>query len=132
MSVKTEIKVLDAAIEQISKRGGYTAGGYQRTRDGYNLDRPGAETYACCAIGGIEQAIWQITGEDVVGRFGRWIRPQSSRRDLYANIVRRLNRKAQELYGCADVEDVTFGAQERTTRPKVLNVMQAVRDELAS
>ncbi len=132
MSVKTEIKVLDAAIEQISKRGGYTASGYQRTKAGVNLDRPGPQAYACCAIGGVEQAIWKITGEDIVSRFGRWVKPASWRRDLYANVVRRLNRKAKELYGCDDIEDVTFQAGERVTRRRVLAVYQAVRDELSA
>jgi len=141
----TQRQVVEAALAQLRKRGGYTSAQYfQRRGSSAGLSHPGPEVAACCAIGGVEQAIWQLTGEDVSdwrSRFAhRVLRgrvQRGSRQALYAGVMQRLNRKARQLYPEIDgvsidtVEEVTFYGTDRTSRARVVNVFEAVLEDLS-
>lgn len=137
MSV-TELQVIDAAIEQFEKRGGFTTSHYQQNKKGYESDYPGEHVVSCCAVGGVEQAIWQLTGKDPTREHGRMVQPPSYRRSIYARVIRKLNRKAVALYPVLDgshmmdVEDITFHGSKTVAKKRVLRVFRAVREDLAS
>lgn len=146
MARVTQRQVVQAARDQIAKRGGYTSSTYFQARGrSYHLSRPGEDVGACCAIGGVEQAIWKLTGEDVSSfrsRIAQAIRPRRLRSDdsrvkLYAGVMARLNAKARKMYPVLEgdeidnIEHITFHASDRTSRLRVLNVMDAVLEDLS-
>lgn len=110
--VDQEVEVLEAALAELSRPRGYTAAAYHQdwrgdnVRDpkpGYRLRSVGdlATSSRHCAVGGVEHAVWKITGEDVrdareqakLGRTRRRARPYL----LYARVMRRLNRHARDV-----------------------------------
>jgi hypothetical protein len=144
----TQADVVRAAIQQLSKRGGYTPDSYFAGKSSGDCHPavPGADVGATCAIGGVEQAIWRLTGESVVASFFDPVRErlaQSSkplldgtetpRQRMYASVMAKLNRKARKLFpelGVYTVEGVTFVGPKPTSRRHTLQVFEAVLADL--
>src|SRR5687767_1206341 len=109
MSIATEALVIEAAIEQIRK--GFTPDAYFSP----SPQRPGEHIQQTCAVGGVEQGLWQVTGKVVTGHEAR---PTGN--TIYARVMSRLNRIAVELYPLqppgedgveetnTDLEDITL------------------------
>jgi hypothetical protein len=142
MARVTQADVIRAAIAQFKKRGGYTPNGY--LVDGRGLETgPGDHVRACCAIGGVEQAIWKLTGENVIGlrlQVGQQdVPPPVYRRTLYGGVMRKLNAKARKLYPTLPgmdrkietVEDVTFCGTKQTSKKRMLRVFEEVLADLS-
>lgn len=145
MSRITQRAVVRTAVEQLSKRGGYTADTYFSTTSARYLSRPGDSVGVTCAIGGVEQAIWKLTGENV-GAHVRFRLAQTAvpelegdetpRQRLYAGVMRKLNAKARDLFPVLEgelidtVEEVTFAGSHRTSRRRTLQVFNAVLADL--
>ena len=136
MASVTEADVVREAIEVVGK--GFTSMNYFQ-----NSSSPGPEVGATCAIGGVEQAIWRLTGKDVSGERYWSAKPAiPKRRTLYARVMKQLNAKACELYGhlkqvdgdpIETVEDVTFtSGTETLLKRRVLRVFRSVLAELES
>ena len=139
----TEVTVLEAAIEQLSKKDGYDPGNYFSTLDEIpgegqyflSVPGPGPQVGATCAIGGIEQALWSLTRQNLAEeRYqAAYLETAASRRrtsQLYAAVMQRLNALARkhpayraeygdEAGGCP-IENLTFVASKRV----VLNVFK--------
>lgn len=129
----TEADVLEAAIEQF-KGNGYTSEAYfsnPSLSDWDQPNKPGPNVGAACAIGGVEQALWKLTGK-VVGDEARdfasyGYKKKGDRRQitrLYANTMHLLNEVAKkspllqgenapEPHECP-IEQLTFVASKRT------------------
>lgn len=132
LSEITEATVLEAAIEQLSKKDGYDPGNYFSVLDAdgdvVQLQNPGPNVGATCAIGGVEQAIWRLTQQNLTPeRYDAAYRETaaSKRRtsQLYARVMRRLNDVARknralkedfdgDIPGCP-IEQLTFVASKR-------------------
>lgn len=150
MSRVTQADVVRTAIQQLSKTGGYTPETYFAPKPGGAHDgRPGAHVGATCAIGGVEQAIWQLTGEvvhddpmaGVRERLAQRPEPalsgsETPRQKLYAGVMRKLNRKARALFPDLDegmistVEEVTYVGDEDESLGRTLQVFNAVLADL--
>lgn len=131
MSYERDIAVIDEAIEQISKPDGFVTDRYLTTSDGFDSNYfpqvPGPKVVATCAVGGIEQAVWKLTGKaPAVHQFAH---QPASRRSLFGRVLTRVNRKATKLFPDAeDIESVTFLAgDDEDARQRVLQVFEAVR-----
>jgi hypothetical protein len=143
----TEADVIGAAIEQLSKKDGYDSGNYfsllskseldeaEGLVTVYTFETPGPDVGATCAIGGVEQAIWRLTGQVVTNeRYdAAYHETAASKRhvsQLYAKVMRRLNSIARAEIKQLDLEEVpteacaieelTFIASKRV----VLNVFK--------
>jgi len=140
----SEAEVITEAIALLSARGSFTPAHYQVWQDDDEdddaRDVPGEGVVRMCAIGGVEQAIWRLTGKDVsADRNAVARRASTNRRTLYANVMRRPNRKARELYpdgingdSVYTVEHVTFVEGSRSTvRRRTLRVFDAALKELS-
>lgn len=151
MSRITQADVVRGAVQQLSKRGGYTADSYFAAKPGRetSCDGPGDHVGATCAIGGVEQAIWRLTGEsvdpslyhDIRDRLARRQEPlfyggETPRQKLYAAVMRKLNAKARKLFPelggerILTVEEVTFAGSHATSRKRTLQVFNAVLADL--
>lgn len=135
LSELTAADVIGAALEQIRTEEGYTDGFYfldeKRER---TLDEPGANVGATCAIGGVEQALWRLTGQVVTGereraaypenrQYGRLFSPRSTVSRLYFEAMAILNRVALRTRrawefdsgeGVCPIEQLTFLADRPT------------------
>lgn len=151
MSRITQADVVRGAVQQLSKRGGYTADHYfaSKVGDGYDVEGPGDHVGATCAIGGVEQAIWKLTGEsvdtslygEIRERLARQEEPvltgsETPRQKVYAAVMRKLNAKARKLFPeldgeqIATVEEVTFQGSRTVSRKRTLQVFNAVLADL--
>lgn len=122
----TPADVLKAAIEELFVRGNYTASHYHRYADhDYDAPREEPEAWAVhCAIGGVEHAIWRLTGTNVApergldAHAGKW-GDLEDRHTLYAETMRVLNKAAaalaveRQVERVDDVEDLTFLDDEK-------------------
>jgi hypothetical protein len=129
-----EVRVLEAAVAWFEEdESHYTPEVYLRTESGD--ETPGREVVAACAIGGVEQAVWMVTGKSVIAERSRlaYIGKGGEERqtpgdadtlneqhEVYWRVMRRLNLEAvsqrkegvfaefeDEGYEINDVEDVT-------------------------
>ena len=135
----TEVDVLEAAVEQLSQRRGYTADYYFVTPEGLSREFPGDDVGACCAIGGVEQAIWKLTGRVVTDNRGIAYgdRPDRlSTNRLYWRVMRRLDDVARRKHpkllagrnGCA-IEQLTFAAGKPTVVRAFRTALEEARAE---
>lgn len=153
----TEADVIDAAIKQFEKPGGFTHEFYFRGK-GLSVTTghggPSERVTATCAIGGVEQAVWQMTGR-VVDETSRELiavrdngipaehgRPRHL--VIYQKVMNRVNRIARDLYpedptgdSTGNVEDITLWDDgdtdetvRRRARTRVLRVFRAARAEV--
>ena len=129
----TEVDVLTAALEQLEKPGGYDDSTYFRTRDGYTTQYAGDSVGATCAIGGVEQAIWRLTGK-VIGnrqrRLGAY-REQAADRShvtrLYAKVMKRLNAVARATPAATQFDDGGCAIEQLTFLRAKRSVLKAFR-----
>ena len=135
----TEADVLEAAVEQLSQRKGYTADTYFRTTAGTETGNPGANVAACCAIGGVEQAIWKLTGQVVSDerQIAYGSRPSNRRviNRLYWKVMNRLNAVALRRHprllhagGCS-IEQLTFVAPKHKVVAAFREALEEARGE---
>lgn len=145
MSRLTQAAVLRGAIEQIESRGGFTSSMYFKHRGGsWAEPRPGPNVGATCAVGGIEQAIWKLSGEHVDNFRG--ISPSLAKRQarthpalpIYAAVMSRVDRLARKLYPegpdgttVRTLEEITFRWSDRYARPRVVAVLRAALAEVS-
>lgn len=111
-----ELEVIRLATSLIKRQGGFTADTYFASELRGCQDEPGPDVIATCAIGGVEQAIWMLTGEFVTARRRPLAYLESETEVLadsldethlvYARVMARLNRVAVTL-GAPNVEEVT-------------------------
>lgn len=142
----TQADVVRAAIHQLSKRGGYTADYYFQPKagtgdaDDFGPKVPGEHVGATCAIGGVEQAIWQLTGEvvdpspwgDIRERLAQQAEPEligseTPRQKLYAGVKLDDDGDVNEI---RTVEQVTFAGSRTVSRKRTLQVFDAVLTDL--
>lgn len=142
----TEMAVIEGAIEQLSGDG-FTGEAYLQDMFGTTILRPGDAVVMTCAIGGVEQALWKITGThlaDAARSFLAydgvvWSAPASVPKDeihvTYWNVMNRLNRIAREMFDgsdgteeCCNVEDVT--CRDDDAQADTLRVFARAAEEL--
>lgn len=146
----TPVDVLDVAIDELFVKGNFTAEGYHlfysEPEDGcYKMSTFSLELATMhCAIGGVEHAIWKLTGRDVQENRGgeAYVGGMSAidgpRRTLYARVMGALNdeavkvarnddRVADEGKYVSGVEDLTMDAPVEV----VEEVFRSVRDQFA-
>ncbi len=137
----TEADVIREAISRFkSSGGGFTRDAYFNPRSSNAVSyKPGKNVGSTCAIGGIEQAIWKLTGEDVSeDRYESAKVAVPKWQTLYARIMRRLNAKAREMFPTLKhdgeeiltVEELTFVDGERLARKRMLEVFSAALTDL--
>jgi len=146
LSSVTPADVLEAAIGQLSKPDGYTPDTYfaRRGTECFSLETPGPDVGATCAIGGVEQAIWILTGQIVTEERGEAAfnnRAASKRTTsrLYAEVMSELNAVARQHralkaarvdpdspWVCA-IEQLTFSAGKRAVLNAFRKALENVR-----
>lgn len=123
----TEVDVLEAAVTQLEKEDGYTSSHYFLHTNGWrDLQEPGPNVGAVCAIGGVEQAIWRLTRQVVtkdrsVAAYGEGPASKRHASMLYARVMDRLNAIAKKRgyrysgfhAGGVPIENLTFVASKR-------------------
>jgi hypothetical protein len=162
----TEAQVLEETIKILEK--GFTSKAYFKYEGGswstavkeHQLSdgtrTPGPEVVSTCAIGGVEQGIWKLTGKVVTGsRKQAAYQPESTHykdetRVLYAKVMKRVNRISKQLFdkqfihdGFGDrrskgkpfrvdnVERVTFTpGSERAKKQRTLKVFRTALEEV--
>lgn len=150
MARVTEAAVLDEAITFFERRGGFNENYYFLGKGkNYYVSEPGEKVVAACAIGGIEQAIWKITGDNVkhdrdtfkgLADENAKTRRLSETQRVYARVMGRLNRLAREKYGSivdgavgydCFIEDLTAATNSHDlNRQRTLDVFRTARAEL--
>ena len=145
----TERDIIEAALEQFRKRGGFTPYAYFETRNGEVIDldyltdlKGGQRVVSACAIGGVEHALFGLTGRAVDwnerGRDGLGlaydgpIRTRQKPLQLYAKTMRLLNRVAREMFPneVFNVEEVTTLRDDRQIdRRNTIRVFEKALEE---
>lgn len=144
MSRVTQADVVRQAIKQLRKKDGFVTDRFLQSKDGADhVQRPGDHVGATCAIGGVEQAIWKLTGKDVTAdrdlvRVGGALN-KSVRNALYRGVITKLNAKARKLYPLdglngpiETLEELTFEDELPVAKRRVLKVYRAVLADLES
>jgi hypothetical protein len=146
------IAVIEAAIEQVSKEDGYTPVAYHEPQDRTLQDLPVLNDHpgATCAVGGVEQGVWKVTGDFTlrdhwsVGYRCRTLVAATQgvsgyRQHLFARVMVLLNKKAVEMYPQRDdlhrvpnnnLEDLTSYGMKAAQRKRVLAVYHAVLGDM--
>lgn len=140
----TEAAVLAETIAFFGKPGSFVNEMYfkHRHQDAYRYDSsgPGADVYAACAIGGIEQAVWKLTHTAITHNERRMFAYLVSEKEkvgrltdtrrVYARVMGRVNRIAAEMFGLPHIEAVTLEWSPRTAKKKMLLVLEAAAAEV--
>lgn len=143
----TEVDVIKAAIEQVRRRDGFTDSSYFRDTDGEMMtlsDVNGRQVGATCAVGGVEHALYKLTGEIVSARRHKVagvpvpkIKGRTDAERLYVCVMARANRIAREMFPVntdsgdpnRTVEEVTFYGSQEASRRRVAKVFRAALEE---
>lgn len=144
----TESAVLEEAISLFDRRGGFTPDVYFSTPE-FAPEGPGPLVKSACAIGGVEQAIWKLTGETIPKTVRQTLAYRRSetgklrtKRDtyvIYARVMGRLNRISRERFSektgygeVEDVEDVTQVGSRATAKKNTLGVFRTALSEISA
>ena len=153
MPLATEDEILVEALRWFGESPErFTPDVYLEGEDEKHVDVPGRGVARTCAVGGIEQAVWRLTGENVAaGRQEIQVDggllyqvknenvPLPDELDethrLYARVMGRLNRLVAARFAdeeIVDIEDVTtMTHNEDTDREAMIEVIELAHAELA-
>lgn len=139
VAVPSEVEVLEETLKWFRARSHFTQDMYIELKpDAPDAAEGEAGPYvgATCAIGGVEHAIWRLTGKQVYGARGavKATVPQTRKRDpmirLYVKVMGRLNGMSKRLYDQPNIEQVTLlGADESEGRDAMRNVIRTALRE---
>lgn len=149
MSRVTQADVVREAIKQLRKKDGFVTDFFLKPKDPrllyHHAQRPGDHVGATCAIGGVEQAIWKLTGKDVTADrvlAQATVPSKSVRNALYRGVITKLNAKTRNLYPLIEddedgemvsvdtLERLTFRGSTPVAKRRVLKVFRAVLADL--
>lgn len=153
LSELTVVDVIGAALDQIRTQKGYTDGHYFLSVNERNdLPTPGPNVGATCAIGGVEQALWRLTGEVVTREreaaacpsnrhYGHLKHPRLVASKLYFEAMTILNRVAlrsrkswefEEGPHQSPIEQLTFVAGHRAVVRAFKRALVEAKKEVAA
>lgn len=136
MARVTQADVLRAALAHFkSRKGGFTRDAYFSNDE----EAPGQHAGATCAIGGVEQAIWKLTGQTISEEHRESLGQEQGypskedRFSLYGGVMRKLNAEARKRFPVDEdgdeirtLEEVTMMGTPKVAKKRTLEVFETV------